>query len=65
MRQKDDRTYAEALSRLAQGQLNANDICMFQSREINNKTVFIPHNCLHLFTTNDAVDKHNSRRLKD
>jgi len=33
MRQKDDKTFAEALNRLSRGQMTPEDIALFQSRE--------------------------------
>ncbi|XP_065214928.1 uncharacterized protein LOC135841724 [Planococcus citri] len=65
MRQKDDFTYAEALNRLARGCLNKDDIQMFQSRQINKKTLQKPNNCLHLFKTNNAVDAFNNKCLEN
>lgn len=52
MRQKDDKAFAIALNHLAQGLLTAEEITLFQSREIS-RGLIIPKSAIHLFYAND------------
>lgn len=67
MRQKDDAIFAQALGRLAEGRLTAEDITMFEER------CHISHDhlpsesksAIHLYSTNVAVDVYNNKRMQE
>lgn len=64
MRQKDDAQFAMALNRLAVGQLTTNDVAMFQTREKHKiKCTETTSKVIHLFKTNDEVDKFNMKKI--
>lgn len=67
MRQKDDLTFAEALGRLAIGELTNDDIKMFKSRCFaDNKS--LPDeakNAVNLFKTKIEVEAYNKKRMKE
>jgi len=54
MRQKDDKTFAEALIRLFRGKMTPEDIALFQSRETS-KVGFLKNRCVHLYKDNISV----------
>jgi len=62
MRQKDDRTFAEALNRLSRGRMTPEDIVLFQSRETS-KVGFPKKRYVHLYKDNNSVGKYNTSTL--
>jgi len=58
MRQKGDMEFCKALNNMAEGLMDAEDIQLIKSREINenNKP---PENAIHLFATNEECRYHN------
>lgn len=62
MRQKNDRKFAELLSRIRLGQTTADDLSLLQSRVVTPHDIADDH-CLHLFSSNREVDAHNDRLL--
>jgi len=62
MRQKNDRSFADALNRLSRGIMNEEDIQMFKSREIRN-TGPPPSRCIHLYKDNKRVGEYNTSAL--
>lgn len=65
MRQKDDLTFAEALGRLSEGKLTADDVNMFIGRTFKDHESLPPEAkaAIHLFKTNDEVDAYNTKRV--
>ncbi|XP_044598214.1 ATP-dependent DNA helicase PIF1-like, partial [Cotesia glomerata] len=62
MRQKNDVKFAKALNNLANGTLTENDMSLFESRIVKADND-IPEGAIHLFRTNDEVDKLPSNLL--
>lgn len=68
MRQKEDRTFAEALCRYAERKLTSEDVAMFQSRtvkELARRNIFPPQDALNLFCTNSDVDEYNRKTINN
>ena len=61
MRQRDDVVFAQALNRMAIGEMTPEDIKLFKSRETDIRD--IPQGVQHLHFTNDDVKKTNERLL--
>ena len=61
MRQRDDVVFAQALNRMAIGEMTPEDIKLFKSRETYIRD--IPQGVQHLHFTNDDVKKTNERLL--
>ena len=59
MRQKDDKTYAELLSRLRKGNHSRNDIETLETRMIEENSTNYPFDALHMFATNAEVNTFN------
>ena len=61
MRQKEDRTFAELLNRVREGNQSEEDIVLLKSRSVSRDTVQYKclKNSLHLFPCNEDVDNHN------
>lgn len=66
MRQKDDLTFAEALGRLALGELTEEDIKMFKKRcfEDDKSLPDEAKNAINLFKTKIEVEAYNKKRMK-
>jgi len=62
MRQKDDKTFAEALNRLSRGKMTGDDIALFQTRETS-KIGFPKNRCVHLYKDNIRVGQYNTSAL--
>ncbi|XP_070183583.1 uncharacterized protein [Littorina saxatilis] len=60
MRQKDDRTFAEALNRIREGCHTKEDASLITSRVVKSS---IPDNMLHLFTSRRLVTDQNTKSL--
>ncbi|XP_070184330.1 uncharacterized protein [Littorina saxatilis] len=60
MRQKDDRTFAEALNRIREGCHTKEDASLIKSRVVKSS---IPDNMLHLFTSRRLVTEQNTKSL--
>ncbi|XP_070191701.1 uncharacterized protein [Littorina saxatilis] len=60
MRQKDDKTFAEALNRIREGSHTKEDASLIKSRVVKSS---IPDNMLHLFTSRRLVTEQNTRSL--
>ena len=59
MRQKDDKSYAELLSRLREGNHSKDDIEKLNNRKIEENDANYPYDALHMFATNKEVDTFN------
>ena len=59
MRQKDDKVYAELLSRLREGIHSQDDIEKLKSRIIDESYPHYPYDAVHMFATNAEVDSFN------
>ena len=59
MRQKDDKLYAELLSRLREGNQSQDDIEKLKSRIIDANHPNYPYDAVHMFATNAEVDEFN------
>lgn len=67
MRQKDDLTFAQSLTRFAKGELNEEDVALFRSRCYANENQ-LPEEAktaIRLIWTNKDVDAYNTRRLEE
>ncbi|XP_019628628.1 PREDICTED: uncharacterized protein LOC109473188 [Branchiostoma belcheri] len=64
MRQHDDKAFADLLNRVRTASCTPDDIVILQSRSTSNTDPGYPHNALHVFTTNKAVDEHNTTKLQ-
>jgi len=62
MRQKDDRTFAEALNQLSRGRLSPEDTLFFQSRQTS-KVGHPKNRCVHLYKDNKSVGQYNTSAL--
>jgi hypothetical protein len=62
MRQKHDAAFANALNRLARGEMNEADVQMFRSREVS-KVGYPSMNCLRLYKDNKSVSEYNEKAL--
>jgi hypothetical protein len=62
MRQKNDAAFANALNRLARGEMNEEDIKMFKTREVI-EVGYPPKNCLRLYKDNKSVSEYNEKAL--
>jgi hypothetical protein len=60
MRQLDCVSYAQMLNRLREGNQTSEDLEMLQTRVVHQEDITYPLHAQHLFTTNDAVNSHNS-----
>ncbi|CAK1600185.1 unnamed protein product [Parnassius mnemosyne] len=64
MRQRDDLAFAIALNNMTVGQMTSIDIELINSRYYNINTLPIEaHGAIHLFATNNEVDKYNNQVL--
>ena len=59
MRQKDDKLYAQLLSRLREGNQSQDDIEKLKSRIIDENHPNYPYDAVHMFATNAEVDEFN------
>ena len=59
MRQKDDKTYAELLSRMREGNHSRNDFETLETRMIEENSTNYPFDALHMFATNAEVNTFN------
>jgi hypothetical protein len=66
MRQKEDKYFAEALSRLSRGALTSEDIAMFKTREVDNKRnkLKVPNDATFLFYANLDCDEFNWQAMQ-
>jgi nucleoside-triphosphatase THEP1 len=64
MRQKNDLKFANALNNLANDCLTKENINLFQQRCSNDEAI-LPINAIHLFATNNDVDKYNFKILEN
>jgi hypothetical protein len=64
MRQKHDAAFANALNRLARGEMNEADVQMFRSREVS-EVGYPPMNCLRLYKDNKSVSEYNDKALNE
>ncbi|KAK7459742.1 hypothetical protein BaRGS_00006522 [Batillaria attramentaria] len=63
MRQRDDLPFAQALTRLARGEMEGADIELFKSRQFSERDPSLPPEALHLYQTNAKVWAHNTAVL--
>ena len=63
MRQKDDILFGKLLDRVRTASCTQTDIELLKTREIKPDDAVYPHEALHVFTTNNAVDVHNEQNL--
>jgi hypothetical protein len=63
MRQKDDLPFAEMLNRLRSGIYSEDDVDIMKTRIISSTSPSYPKNALHIFSTREDVDNHNSLML--
>lgn len=64
MRQRDDLAFAVALNNMAVGRMTPMDIELIHSRCYSINTLPIEaHGAIHLFATNNEVDKYNNQVL--
>jgi hypothetical protein len=59
MRQKDDKSFAELLNRLREGNQTEGDVKELAGRVISPTAANYPHNSQHMFRTNKEVDSYN------
>ena len=59
MRQKEDKSYAELLNRLREGNQTENDIKTLKNRIISETDFDYPYDATHMFSTNAEVDAFN------
>jgi hypothetical protein len=64
MRQMNDAAFANALNRLARGQMNEEDVRMFKTREVS-EVGYPPMNCLRLYKDNKSVSEYNEKALNE
>lgn len=66
MRQRNDMKFAEALGRLAIGEMTDEDIAMFKSRCFSESTLPLEgKEAIRLFWKNESIAEYNSKRLND
>lgn len=67
MRQRDDLTFAQCLTRLAKGELTNEDVALFESRCFSNENDLPVEakNTIRLIWTNKDVDAYNYKRLEE
>ena len=65
MRQKEDIEFANMLNRIRESKHTESDIEVLTSRLIYKQDPEYPHEAVHIFPTNAAVDKHNIERLTE
>ncbi|CAF1226999.1 unnamed protein product [Rotaria sp. Silwood1] len=63
MRQKDDKTFAIALSNLAKGMMALEDINLFKSRIISAEKLDVVEDAIRVFRSNAEVDAYNAKVL--
>ncbi|CAF1163397.1 unnamed protein product [Rotaria sordida] len=63
MRQKDDKTFAIALSNLAKGMMTLEDINLFKSRIISAEKLNVVEDAIRVFRSNAEVDAYNAKVL--
>ena len=63
MRQRDDLIFAQALNRLATGQLTIEDKLLFRSRLLPRNSSHLPRGATRLFSTNAQVNAYNEQVL--
>ena len=63
MRQKDDKAFGELLNRVRISKCTTNDIDILKSRCIEDVNDKYPHDALHVFAVNAAVDKWNANYI--
>ncbi|XP_066265421.1 uncharacterized protein [Branchiostoma lanceolatum] len=64
MRQHEDKPFADMLNRVRTASCTSEDISMLKSRSASNTDPTYPHNALHVFTTNPAVNEYNKGKLQ-
>ena len=65
MRQKDDMNFAYALNNLANSQLTAEDLILFNSRLFDKNDSRIPGDAIRLYSTNEEVDLYNTLAINN
>ena len=63
MRQKDDSTFCEVLSRIRTATHTEEDIAVLRSREVSPDAPNYPNDVLHVYRLNVDVDVHNRDML--
>ncbi|CAF4175172.1 unnamed protein product, partial [Rotaria sordida] len=63
MRQKDDKTFAIALSNIAKGTMTLDDIDLLKSRIVSNENLEMMRDAIRIFRSNAEVDTYNTKVL--
>ncbi|CAF4698830.1 unnamed protein product, partial [Rotaria sp. Silwood2] len=63
MRQKDDKTFAIALSNIAKGTMTLDDIDLLKSRIVSNENLEMMRDAIRIFRSNAEVDAYNTKVL--
>ncbi|CAF1307832.1 unnamed protein product [Rotaria sordida] len=63
MRQKDDKTFAIALSNIAKGAMTLEDINLLKSRIVSNENLEMVGDAIRIFRSNAEVDAYNTKVL--